>query len=78
MYKGKMKLVWYPAAKSMCITANMNRDTKKKHEPFEIEDFLPQMLVEKKQVIVDNKLAFATMKAMFCKENVGKIKLTKR
>ena len=54
---------FYQAALICCIIANANRDTKKKPEPFKVEDFMPQFEEIDKQAQMKKVLtAMATKK----------------
>jgi hypothetical protein len=66
MAEGKMEMLWAIASNQMAMTANCNRDPKKRSSPFMPDEFNP--LKRKKEVVIhDTKEAFALMKALWCK-----------
>jgi hypothetical protein len=69
-YVGKMKSIWFPVASQLALHANINRDTKKKPDPFEPDDFLPKSLRDNKgdDILPNSKLHFKYMKDTFTKK----------
>jgi hypothetical protein len=67
MAEGKMEALWGIASSQMSLTANCNRDPKKRPTPFSPDEFNP-LKKAKLAVIHDTKEAFAMMRTLWCKK----------
>jgi len=45
----EQKLEWQRTASVLCLLANINRDSKKRPRAYEIDDFMPESMREKKK-----------------------------
>jgi hypothetical protein len=69
MADGKARHDCTIAASQMALTANCNRDPKRKPTPFCPDDFLPPTYRSRREEkIYDTKAGFAAMKRLFCKK----------
>jgi len=71
MADGRCRNMWTHTAAVLCLTANINRDTKKRAEPFKPADFNPYTYIDRKAkgVIVDDRLpgTVSMLKDVFCR-----------
>ena len=71
MSEGKLKHFWQPFAVLTALTANANRDAKKRPEPYDYNDFLPLRYREKLHsdvMYLDKKATLAILKKTFVKK----------
>jgi hypothetical protein len=68
MQRGRMEMEWGQTAALLAMTANANRDPKKRPQPFMPDDFNPMAARKKKAVsiIEDSPLGFSMMRRAFC------------